>query len=180
MNLLPDLFITFARVGVCTFGGGYAMLPVLQREVVSKKEWITDEELADCYAIGQCTPGVIAVNAATYVGYKKKGGLGGILATLGVVFPSVLIIGLIAAFLQQFAYLPWAAHAFAGIRACVCALIFTSVLRLLKTAVIDIPAAALYCAALLASARFGLPPVLVVVTGGAVGLAVSRIRGWRT
>ncbi len=179
MKLIPDLFLTFARVGVCTFGGGYAMLPILQREVVTKKEWITDGELADCFAIGQCTPGIIAVNTATFVGYKQGGNIGGVAATLGVVFPSVVIIGLIAAFLQQFAHIPWVAHAFAGIRACVCALIFTSVFRLLKAAAVDVPAAVIYCAALLASAWFGLSPVLVVVAGGVIGLAVSRVRGWR-
>ena len=98
MNIYLDLFLTFARVGVCTFGGGYAMLPVLQREVVEKKSWATEDELLDYYAVGQCTPGVIAVNTATFVGFRHKGNLGGIVATLGVVFPSILIIGLIAAF----------------------------------------------------------------------------------
>ena len=94
MKELFDLFFTFARIGGLTFGGGYAMLPMLQREVVEKRNWATEEEIMDYYAIGQCTPGIIAVNTATFVGYKTKGLLGGILATLGVVFPSLVIISI--------------------------------------------------------------------------------------
>ena len=91
MNIYLDLFLTFAKVGVCTFGGGYAMLPILQREVVEKKGWATDEELTDYFAVGQCTPGIIAVNTATFIGYKHRGIPGGVLTTLGVVFPSLVI-----------------------------------------------------------------------------------------
>ena len=100
-----DLFLTFARIGGLTFGGGYAMLPMLQQEVVDRRGWATNEELMDYYAIGQCTPGVIAVNTATFVGNKTKGTLGGIFATLGVVFPSLVIITIIAAFIRNFAEL---------------------------------------------------------------------------
>ena len=92
MKLLLDLFLTFAKMGAVTFGGGYAMLPILQREVVEKRKWATDEEIMDYYAIGQCTPGIIAVNTATFVGEKVKGIAGGIVATLGVVFPSLPLI----------------------------------------------------------------------------------------
>ena len=116
MSEYVELFLTFAQVGVCTFGGGYAMLPILQREVVEKKGWVTAEELADYFAIGQCTPGVIAVNTATFVGAKRKGSLGGVVATLGMVFPSIVIITLIAAFLRNFAHMPNLGHAFAGVR----------------------------------------------------------------
>lgn len=197
MNLYLDLFLTFARVGVCTFGGGYAMLPVLQREVVEKKGWATEEDLADYYAVGQCTPGVIAVNTATFVGYQCKGSLGGIVATLGVVSPSILIIGLIAAFLRQFAEIQWVAHAFAGVRACVCALILSSVLKLVKTAVVDWVGALLFAVVLILAAvsnfvifpaawgiwatvlNLLLSPVTLVLAAGAVGLAVRRMRGWK-
>lgn len=178
MNIRFDLFFTFARIGLFTFGGGYAILPILEREVVEQKGWATDAELCDIFAMGQCTPGIIAVNTATYVGYHKGGVTGGILATLGMVAPSVLIITFIAMFLQRFAEIEWVTHAFAGIRACVCALIFTSVWKLLKSAVIDLPAAAVYCAALAASAWLGLSPALVVVLGGVLGLAIRRMRGW--
>ena len=113
---LFGLFGAFAVVGVTTFGGGYAMLPALQREVVEKRRWATEEEVMDWYAIGQCTPGVIAVNTATFVGQKQAGVWGGIFATLGVVFPSLVIIMIIAAFIQNFAHLPAVQNAFAGIR----------------------------------------------------------------
>ena len=123
LKQLGRLFITFAVVGVTTFGGGYAMLPALQREVVEKRRWATDEEVMDWYAIGQCTPGIIAVNTATFVGQKQAGVLGGIFATLGVVFPSLVIITIIAAFIQNFAHLPAVQSAFAG--ACACACLFS-------------------------------------------------------
>ena len=106
MNIYADLFLTFAKIGVCTFGGGYAMLPILQRELVEKRGWATEEELSDYFAIGQCTPGIIAVNTATFVGHSRKGAAGGVVATLGLVFPCLVIIMLIAAFLQNFAEQP--------------------------------------------------------------------------
>jgi len=133
LNIYLDLFLTFAKVGVCTFGGGYAMLPILQREIVEKKGWATDEELTDYFAIGQCTPGVIAVNTATFIGRKYKGIPGGVFSTLGVVFPSVVIITLIAAFLSNFADIPVVQHALAGVNACVVALIASSVVKLGKS-----------------------------------------------
>ena len=179
MNLYLDLFLTFAKVGVCTFGGGYAMLPVLQREVVERKGWATEDELMDYYAVGQCTPGVIAVNTATFVGSRLKGTLAGIVATLGVVFPSVVIITLIAAFLRHFADIQWVAHAFAGVRACVCALILSSVLKLVKAAVVDWVSALIFAVVLILAAFLGLSPVLLVLLAGVVGLAVRRIRGWK-
>ena len=132
MNEYLDLFGTFAKVGVMTFGGGYAMLPILQREVVENKGWATDEELVDYFAIGQCTPGIIAVNTATFVGQKQRGVVGGIVATLGIVFPSLLIITVLAGVINSFSHLDWVQHAFAGIRVCVCVLIFNAVVKLLK------------------------------------------------
>ena len=135
--LLLDMIWTFFKVGICTFGGGYAMLPVLQREVVEKKQWATQEEILDYYAVGQCTPGIIAVNTATFVGYKYAGILGGILCSLGFVLPSLLIILSIAAVLQNFASLEVVKNAFAGIRVCVCVLILNSVVKLWKSAVVD-------------------------------------------
>ena len=194
MNIYLDLFLTFARVGVCTFGGGYAMLPILQREVVDNKGWTTEEQLADYYAIGQCTPGIIAVNTATFVGRTQRGTAGGVIATLGVVFPSVVIILLIAAFLQNFAHLPVVIHAFAGVRACVCALILTSVLKLRKTTVVDLPTALIFAAVFLLAAvgnfasfpaetlwgaalNFLLSPVVLVVLAGLAGLCVRAAKG---
>ena len=113
MKELLDMFFTFARIGGLTFGGGYAMLPMLQKEVVEHRGWATEDELMDYYAVGQCTPGVIAVNTATFIGYKQRGVIGAIFATLGVVFPSLVIIITIAAFVSNFADLPAVKNAFA-------------------------------------------------------------------
>ena len=114
LKALSELFWTFAKVGVMTFGGGYAMLPILQREVVENKHWATDEELTDYFAIGQCTPGVIAVNTATFIGQKNQGIIGGIVATLGVVFPSLVIISILAGFISSFSHLPLVINAGPG------------------------------------------------------------------
>lgn len=137
MKKLIKLFFTFAKIGAFTFGGGYAMLPMLQREVVENNKWATEEQLTDYFAIGQCTPGVIAVNTATFVGKSQAGILGAIFATLGVVFPSVVIISIIAAFLTNFAEYTIVKYAFSGIRVCVCVLIFDAVKKLFTKSVID-------------------------------------------
>lgn len=179
MNLYLDLFTTFAKIGVCTFGGGLAMLPILQREVVEHKHWATEAELTDYYAIGQCTPGVIAVNTATFIGHKEKGPLGGVIATLGMVFPSLVIITLIAAFLKNFAHIPAVIHAFAGIRACVCVLILNAVLKLWKSTVIDLPSGLLFAATFLLSVLVGVSPAVIVVIAGLIGLGLRRARGWQ-
>ncbi len=168
-----DLFLTFARIGVLTFGGGYAMLPIIQREVVEKKGWVSEAEVMDYYAIGQCTPGVIAVNTATFTGRKIKGNLGGIVATAGVVFPSVVIITVIAALIHGFSSLTLVQDALAGIRVCVCVLIFNSVLKMWKKAVIDKVTLVLYLAILIASVFFDASPVLMVVIAACAGLAVK-------
>ena len=130
---LIDLFLAFARVGMLTFGGGVAMLPMLERECVQRFGWVNNDELTDYFAIGQCTPGIIAVNTATFVGSKQRGALGAAVATLGVISPSIVIILIIAAVLNGFADNPYVIHAFAGIRAAVCALMVNAVVRLCKS-----------------------------------------------
>ncbi len=189
MNEYLQLFLVFAQVGACTFGGGYAMLPVLQREVVEKRGWCTAEELTDYFAIGQCTPGVIAVNAATFIGSKRRGVPGGVVATLGMVFPSVVIITLIAAFLQNFAHIPAVGHAFGGVRAAVVALIATAVLKVGKTTLKSGWGVALFAVVLLLSlfgellrglfpaVAFLFSPVVYVIAAGLVGLAVTLAKG---
>lgn len=193
MKPYVSLFFTFAKIGVCTFGGGYAMLPILQRELVDNKGWATEEELADYYAVGQCTPGVIAVNTATFVGYNRMGWLGGIVATLGVVFPCLVIIMAIAAFLSNFMHLDVVVHAFNGVRAGVVALILSSVLKLLKTSLVDWKTRVIYVVVLLAGAvgvwapmpggALGqvlgalCSPVFLVVVSGLVGLAIYGKKG---
>ena len=175
MILLLDLFLAFARVGVMTFGGGYAMIPILEREIVDRHGWATEEELMDYYAVGQCTPGVIAVNTATFIGYKTAGTLGGIVATLGVVFPSIVIITLIAGILTNFADVPAVKSAFAGIRVCVCVLIFNAVLKLWKKAVVDKWTLVLFLAVFLLSVFFSVSPVIFVVVCAAAGILLTRM-----
>lgn len=176
LNPHLDLFLTFARIGVCTFGGGYAMLPILQLEVVEKRAWTTEDELMDYYAIGQCTPGVIAVNTATFIGYRQRGISGAICATAGVIFPSLVIIIVIAAFIQQFAHLPVVQNAFSGVRIAVCALVVQSVWKLAKKSVVDLPTALLLLITFAAVAFFGVSPVVMVIFAGAAGILLGLVR----
>lgn len=177
--ILWKLFVSFARVGVLTFGGGYAMIPILEREIVDKQKWATSEELMDYYAVGQCTPGVIAVNTATFIGRKVAGVPGGIIATAGVVFPSVLIITVIAGILSNFAELPAVKSAFAGIRVCVCVLIFNAVVKLWKAAVPDKGALVLAVLVFVLSVFLKLSPVVFVIFCAVAGILFTRwgVRG---
>lgn len=172
-----ELFCTFAKVGVMTFGGGYAMLPILQREVVDKKGWATEEELMDYFAIGQCTPGIIAVNTATFIGQKLKGVAGGVFATLGVVFPSLIIIMLLAGVIEAFSHLVWVQHAFGGIRICVCILILNAVTKLFQKAVIDKVTFAIFLVIALGSYFTSISPVLFVLAAGIIGVALKSMGG---
>ena len=163
MKLLWDLYRAFFTIGGLTFGGGYAMLPMLEREIVNKHKWSTNEELLNYFAIGQCTPGIIAVNTATFVGYKTKGIAGGIAATLGVISPSIVIIVLIAMLLENFMDILWVQHAFAGIRVAVCALIVSSVIKLAKSNLKKWWHIALAIVGFVVVALLGLSPVWVVI-----------------
>jgi len=173
MKELIELFLTFARIGGFTFGGGYAMLPILQREVVEQKGWVTEEELMDYYAIGQCTPGVIAVNTATFVGNKRKGVTGAVTATLGVAAPSLVIIMIIAALIQNFADIPWVQHALAGIRVCVCVLVFSSVIKLARKSLKDWPSVLLFLLVLALSLFTNVSTVIWVICSGIAGIAIK-------
>ena len=177
MNILLDMFLTFAKVGVMTFGGGYAMLPILQREVVENKGWATEEELMDYYAIGQCTPGVIAVNTATFIGKKNKGNLGGIFATLGVVFPSVVIISLLATVIEAFSHIEMVQHAFGGIRICVCVLILNSVVKLYKKAVVDKATFLIFLIVTLGATFTELSTVVFVIFAAVAGIILKTVGG---
>ena len=172
---LLEMFVSFAKVGVMTFGGGYAMLPVLQREIVENKKWATEEELTDYYAIGQCTPGVIAVNTATFVGQKKCGIIGGIAATLGVVFPSLVIITAIAALISNFADIPAVQNAFAGIRVCVCVLVLNSVVKLWKSTIKDRWAIVIFALVFLGAVFTELSPVVFVLIAAFAGIAIKGL-----
>lgn len=174
MKKYLELFINFAKVGVMTFGGGYAMIPILEREIVEKKGWASNEELMDYYAVAQCTPGIIAVNTATFVGNKLYGIPGGIVATLGLVFPSLVIIMLLAGLLTNFAGLAVVQHAFAGIRVCVCVLIFNSVVKLWKKAVVDKLSLVLCLAVFALSAVLDLSPVVYVAVCALGGILFTK------
>lgn len=177
MKELFDLFWTFCKIGALTFGGGYAMLPLIQREIVENKKWSTEKGILDYYAVGQCTPGVIAVNTATFIGYKLKGIIGGIVATLGVIFPSIVIILIIATFLQNFADLAIVQSAFAGIRVAVVALIITTVVKLIKSSIKDYLGVIIAIIAFIISAFIGLSPVYVVIAAALTGFISKGLRG---
>ena len=171
---LWTLFWTFAKMGVMTFGGGMAMLPILQREVVDNKHWATEEELVDYFAIGQCTPGIIAVNTATFIGQKYAGIAGGIVATLGVVFPSLVIISILAGLITNFSDLAWVQNAFAGIQVCVCVLIFNAVSKLLKKSVVDKRTAVIFVLVLLGGVFLDLSPVWFVIGAALAGIVLKN------
>lgn len=175
MKELFELFLSFARVGVMTFGGGMAMLPMLQREIVERRGWASEQELTDYFAIGQCTPGIIAVNTATFVGQKRRGVPGGIAATLGIVFPSLIIIMTAAAVLGNFAELPAVKNAFAGVRVCVCVLILNAVVKLWKKTVVDRATLVIFIAVLLGGVFTKLSPVVFVLLAAAAGLAIKGL-----
>ena len=173
MKELLLLFAVFAKVGGFTFGGGYAMLPILQREIVDKHQWATQEELMDYFAIGQCTPGVIAVNTATFIGHKRKGVFGAIFATLGVVAPSIVIITLIAAFIKNFQHIEMVQWAFEGIRAAVVALILSAVIKLGKKSLVDVATVAIFLVVAVLSVVTDLSPAIFVVAAGVCGLLLK-------
>ena len=173
MQLLLELFVSFFKIGLFTFGGGYAMLPMLQREVVEKHQWVTEDEILDYYAIGQCTPGVIAVNTATFVGTKLHGALGGAVSTLAVVAPSVLIITIISTVLQNFASYAVVQHAFAGIRVAVAALVVSAVLKLYKKGVKGALGNGIFAASLILVVLFDLSPVWIVLGALVLGVMLT-------
>lgn len=182
MNTLLDLYWTFAKIGCVTFGGGYAMLPILERELVDKRGWTTMDDLRDYFSIGQCTPGVIAMNVSTFIGEKRGGLAGALAASFGFLTAPVILILIIAAFLTNFADLPMVQHAFAGIRVCVCVLIVQAVLRLWKRSVVDKFTLGLYIVVFALNAFSSLLPVkipaaVLVILSGAVGIAASLRKG---
>ncbi len=172
---LIKLFSTFAYIGAITFGGGYAMLPFLEREVVAKNKWATDTEILDYYSLAQCTPGIIAVNVSTFIGYKERGVIGAVVATLGMVFPSLLIITTIAAILTNFSDNEYVKMAFSGIRVAVCALILNSILKLSKKSVIDKVTLIIFIAIIGVLFFSNLSTILVVLIGILLGLLTSAI-----
>jgi len=135
---LKDLYITFAKIGLFTFGGGMAMLPIIEKEIVDKKKWITYDELVDYYAISQSTPGIIMVNISTFCGYNKRGIIGAIISTLGVITPSLIIITSIATLISNFSEISYIKSALKGINAGICAVIINSIYKMARSSIKDI------------------------------------------
>ena len=176
-----DLVWAFLKVGMFTFRGGYAMIPVVERELINKRKWINMDEVMEYYTISQITPGLIGVNLSTFVGYKQKGIIGGILATLGYVLPGTTLIIAVALFISNFADIPTVGHAFAGVRIAVGALILDTVIKMVKGVFKDIKALAIYVIVFAVSVlpsgmvpAFIKSPVSLVLASGLVGLLIYR------
>ena len=176
MSELLKLFLIFAKIGTFTFGGGYAMLPMIQREIVDKNGYATEQEVLDYYAIGQLTPGVIAVNVATFIGMKKRGVLGAAFATCGVVFPSVVIITIIALILRNFMDIQVVQYAFSGIRVAVLALIIKTIITVTKKGVIDVFTGVLFGLALILGLFFDLSSVIIVIISAVSAIIFKAIK----
>lgn len=174
MKELLTIFWTFFKIGGLTFGGGYSMLPLLQKEVVEKHAWATEDELLDYYALGQCIPGIIACNTATFIGHKQRGIGGAAAALLGVVAPSYIIISLIANFIQNFASLEFVQHAFAGIRIAVCVLILAAVIKMGKNCIKNFPCLMIFLIALVLMMFLSPSPVFVIIGAVTLGLIFPR------
>ncbi len=175
MKELFELFKTFFTIGIMTFGGGYAMLPMLEREIVDKHKWATMEDLTNYFAIGQCTPGVIAVNTATFIGYKMKKTIGGIVATLGVISPSVMIILILSGLISLIIDIAIVKSAFVGISVAVCALMINSLYKLAKSGIKDVYTGIVAITSVLVSIFLNLSPVIIVLAAGVVTVIYKRI-----
>ena len=172
-----ELYWAFFRIGGLTFGGGLSMLPMLKYELVEKKKWVSEEQLLDCYAVGQCTPGIIAVNTATYVGYLKKGLAGAIWGTAGMISPSILIITVLCMFLNNFMDNVWVQHALMGIRGVVCALMLNTVISLAKKSLVSKMCVVIGVVAMILAMFTDVPTVLIVVMAAIVGIIYEKVKG---
>ncbi len=172
-----ELFVVFFRVGLFTIGGGYAMLPMLRKEVVQKHGWASDEEMLDYFAIGQSTPGIIAINTSTFIGYKKGGILGALFSTLGMVFPSWIIIIMIARLFEEFQGNEYVNNAFLGIRVVVIVLILNAVVRMGKKSVTNWIQATILVVAFVLVAFLSVNPIIIVVTSGILGILIQAVKG---
>lgn len=172
---LVELFFTFFKVGAVTFGGGYAMLPILERELAEKRDWTTKETMLDYYAIGQSTPGIIAVNVATFIGFNKAGIIGAIVATSGVVCPSIIIISCIAGFISNFSQIQWVQQALSGINVAVAALLTKSVWDFSKKAVKNVWGLLLLLGSFVSIYFFGIESIIVIFISATIGVIASFI-----
>lgn len=169
IGLLAKIFITFFKIGLFSFGGGYAMLPLIQQEVTSTNQWVSVKEFIDIVAISQVTPGPIAINSATYIGYKTAGIFGSALATLGVVAPSIIIMVIICRFFFKFKNNKYVENAFLGLRPAVVGLVAAAALLVTKGSFIDYKSIIIFAAAFIASYKFKADPILMTVVAGIIG-----------
>lgn len=176
MGELLSIFGIFFRMGAFTFGGGYAMLPIIQEEIVDKRGWATNDEIIDYYAIGQSTPGIIAINTATFIGYKRKGVVGSVAATLGMVTPSLIIISLIANFFKEFQNYEIVQQAFNAIQIVVGALIIITVKNMFKHSVRDNTRRIIFLISFIIIALLKLSPIIVVIFSALIGIFKFRYR----
>lgn len=167
---LLELFWTYLKIGAFTFGGGYAMISLVQAEIVTKRKWIDQKEFMNMIAISQATPGVIAINTATFVGYYIGGFWGSLLATLGVTIPSFIVIAIISQFLEQFLALTWVAYAFNGIRAGIIVLIFDAVIKMKKSVENNVFNWIIGLAAFFVSTFTNFSVVYMIIIGGILGI----------
>ena len=174
MKELLELYLAFFRIGGLTFGGGLTMLPMLKYELVEKKDWVSEDDLLDYYAVGQCTPGIIAVNVATFVGYKRKGVIGGICSTLGMISPSLIIVSILAMFLQQFMDNVWVQHGVEGIKIVVCALMLNTVLTMGKKSITGKLTAVAAILGFVGAVFTPVPTVALVIVAGIVGIVLNK------
>lgn len=174
MKELIQLYLTFFRIGGLTFGGGLTMLPMLKHELVEKNHWVTEDELLDYYAIGQCTPGIIAVNVSTFVGHKRKGIAGAIFATLGMISPSLIIVSILAMFLRQFLDNQYVAHAVEGIKIVVCALMLNTIITLAKKSIVNAVSAVIAVVGFILAMFTPVPTVLLVVAAALMGIIMYK------
>lgn len=173
---LKDLFITFFKIGLFTFGGGYAMIPLIEKEIAEEKKWVKREEIADILAVAQSIPGAVAINSATFIGFKQSGKKGALAATLGVILPSFIIIAVIAAFFSRVSDNLIVKSMFAGIRPAVVALITVAVLKVGKTAIRDKTGLMIAIIAWLLVVALGIHAILVIIGGAVFGLLAYKFR----
>ena len=171
-----QLFTAFFKIGLFTFGGGMSMLPMLQRELVESKQWLTEEEILNYFAIGQCTPGIIAVNVATFCGYKRAGLSGAIVSTIGIVCPSWIVITLIAGSISRFSDIVWIQRAMKGVYVAVAALLARAVFTFGKKIITDFVTAGIAAGAFLAMSVWNVSGILIVLVAGIIGFCAQIIR----
>ena len=176
MKELLNIYLKYFKIGSVTFGGGYAMLPILRREIVEMENWLTEEEVMDFYAIGQSMPGIIAINVGSFIGYKQKGAAGAVAAALGVVSPCLVIITIIAAFLSNFKDNVYVRHALSAVSVCVCALIVDSIIAMWKKGVKDVFGFILFAVMLVAMTFTEASPVILVVMSAIGGIICKSLK----